>query len=408
MRRYLDMGLMHRISCASQLDDPRWTIPVLDGNGSWPVVAAWSDSETFQRAYGSFVSQAGRSLPFGLVGARLTGLRLTCDSVPPPPGSSLPRSCPSWRTCVQANGAPTLQGCLGPHDRPVNGSWLQASAEWRGRVTAYWRELYHNFSRYGDGREQLLYDKTFDEPTGHGCQYNHQLHASNCTINFLNIRARAAALHAAERGLRSAVTTELCDPANSGCRPPIGMATAKSDITLWIPNLEYVAGAPTNDTACGVPKGSQRSQYDFATDRGRGPPRRSLWWYGLSGGGFHASSNQRKCTVAEKQAEADSCHFSRPSWMIDHSAVRNRIGQWATFLYDMGGELTYSIAEGFANPGPKQHGYNGECCRVLQPTQLHRGPSFGFPLTLQSFAVLCAQTYLLACTIVHAVDGCDS
>ena len=37
-RRYLDMGLMHRISAASELDDPRWTVPTLDGNGSWPRV----------------------------------------------------------------------------------------------------------------------------------------------------------------------------------------------------------------------------------------------------------------------------------------------------------------------------------------------------------------------------------
>jgi hypothetical protein len=236
--KYLDMGLMHRISTAAHLNDPRWTIPTLDGNGSWPVVPAWSDSETFDRAYGSFVSRAGRKLPFGLVGARLTGVRLACDSVPPAAGSPLPRSCPSWGSCVDANGNPTLERCLGPHDLPVNGSWLQASDEWKGRVTAYWRELYLNFSRHGDGREKLLYDKTFDEPTGHGCHYNKQLHHSNCSINFANIRERAAALHAAEKSLRSAVTTELCDPANSGCKPPIGMETAKSDITLWIPNSE--------------------------------------------------------------------------------------------------------------------------------------------------------------------------
>jgi hypothetical protein len=119
-----------------------------------------------------------------------------------------------------------------------------------------------------------------------------------------------------------------------------------------------VAGAPIGDTACGVPHGSQRDQYDFATAGDRGP--RGLWWYGLSGGGFRASSNQRKCTAAERQAEADSCHFLRPSWIIDHSAIRNRLGQWATFLYDMHGELTWAIAEGFANPGPRVHGYNGE------------------------------------------------
>jgi hypothetical protein len=352
--KYLDMGLMHRISAASQLDDERWTIPTTDGNGTWPVVAAWNNSETFDRAYGSFVSQAGRTLPFGLTGARLTGVRLTCDSTPPAEDSSLPRGCPSWETCVDANGNPTSKRCIDGQGHPVNGSWLQASDEWKGRVTAFWRELYQNFSRHGDGREKLLYDKTFDEPTGHGCPYNRQLHHSNCTINFANIRERAAALHAAEPSLRSAVTTELCDPANSGCKPPIGMETAKSDITLWIPNLEYVAGAPVNDTACGVPKGSQRDQYNFATagDRGAG----GLWWYGLSGGGH---GPQRKCTAEEKAEEKASCHFLRPSWMIDHPATRNRIGQWATFLYNLNGELTWAIAAGFANPGPQERGYNG-------------------------------------------------
>ena len=145
------------------------------------------------------------------------------------------------------------------------------------------------------------------------------------------------------------------------------METAKSDITLWIPNLEYVAGAPATDTACGLPKGSLRDQYDFATAVGRGPG--GLWWYGLRGGGFHASSNQRKCTAAEKKYEEESCHFRRPSWMIDHPAIRNRVGQWATFLYNMHGELTYAIAAGFANPGPKYHGYNGEPawhCIIMQ------------------------------------------
>ena len=32
--------------------------------------------------------------------------------------------------------------------------------------------------------------------------------------------------------------------------------------------------------------------------------------------------------------------------MIDHTAVRNRLGQWATFLYDMHGELTLFLTFG--------------------------------------------------------------
>ena len=145
--RYLDMGLMHRISGASHLNDERWTIPAADGNGTWPVVNAWANSETFDRAYGSFM--AGRDLPFGLKAARLTGVRLTCSSTPPPAGSALPRSCPSWRTCVDTNGNPTSKGCVDGGNHQVAGSWAQASDEWKGRVTAYWRELFRNFSTAG-------------------------------------------------------------------------------------------------------------------------------------------------------------------------------------------------------------------------------------------------------------------
>ena len=61
----------------------------LKGSIVQPQVPAWSDSTAFDRAYGSFVSKAGRALPFGLVGARLTGVRLTCNSKPPLQGSNL-------------------------------------------------------------------------------------------------------------------------------------------------------------------------------------------------------------------------------------------------------------------------------------------------------------------------------
>ena len=35
--------------------------------------------------------------------------------------------------------------------------------------------------------------------------------------------------------------------------------------------------------------------------------------------------------------------------MIDHTAVRNRMMQWATFRYDMHGELLWESAAGFSN-----------------------------------------------------------
>jgi hypothetical protein len=35
------------------------------------------------------------------------------------------------------------------------------------------------------------------------------------------------------------------------------------------------------------------------------------------------------------------CGVRRPSFMVDHSAIRNRMVQWSTYLYDMHGELIW-------------------------------------------------------------------
>ena len=104
------------------------------------------------------------------------------------------------------------------------------------------------------------------------------------------------------------------------------------------------------EAACrNVPNGSQRKHYDFATRSGKG----HLWWYlaCFSDGGCCAGP-QRSCTAAEKMHGlpcSHPCLEGWPSFMIDHTAVRNRMMQWATFRYDMHGELLWESAAGFSN-----------------------------------------------------------
>ena len=45
------------------------------------------------------------------------------------------------------------------------------------------------------------------------------------------------------------------------------------------------------------------------------------------------------------------CEMGWPSYMIDHTAVRNRIHPWATYLYAIGGELYWSISYASAAGG---------------------------------------------------------
>ena len=124
--------------------------------------------------------------------------------------------------------------------------------------------------------------------------------------------------------------------------------------------MKYVAGI-SNGSSCGLPVGSQRENYDFATAQGPS----GLWWYG---GGTGRPGPQRKCTAEEKKIGIPGhgpgtvdvfCGSGWPSFIIDHPAVRNRMWQWATFLYDTHGELLYEMCAGFANPGPQDRGFNG-------------------------------------------------
>ena len=189
-KRYLDAGLMHRIS----------------GGSDMQTAERFGD---FEAQYDSFVNATGRTLPFGLSGAKLTAVRMPCDSL--------------------SSGGDHVH-C--PVFSPTNNSWANASSSWTRAVTGYWKELYQNFSRHGDGREQLLYDYSLDEPTSHCTD-------TDCHDHFAQIKARAAALHAVTPLLRSLVTTELCEfhmDAKGQCIVPSGMEDIKEDINLWVPH----------------------------------------------------------------------------------------------------------------------------------------------------------------------------
>ena len=113
-KRYLDAGLMYRIS----------------GGSAMQTALGFAD---FEEQYGSFVNKTGRDLPFGMRGARLTAVRLPCNTL--------------------GNGDGSHHGC--PVFVATNSSWANASAAWTKSVTRYWAAVYANFSRHGDGREQV-------------------------------------------------------------------------------------------------------------------------------------------------------------------------------------------------------------------------------------------------------------
>ena len=106
-----------------------------------------------------------------------------------------------------------------------------------------------------------------------------------------------------------------------------------------VPMIQFVAGRekphlPGQAFPCrGVPTGSQRHLYDFVT--ANGTKNNDLWWYlACFSDGDCCAGPQRACTAKERQ-DGISCSIpcleGWPSYMIDHTAIRNRMMQWATF-----------------------------------------------------------------------------
>ncbi len=233
----------------------------------------------FEAEYGAFLT--GRRTPFGLDNTTVTAFRL------PSP------FCNNFTKAAGGNGGGGYCG-----DAAVNAS------------VALWRALYNWADERGFAA--LLFDYTVDEP-----QYTH---------TWAELKSRGAAVHAASPALR-VLTTITMDIAES-----YGVADL---IDLWVPQINDVAvkGACYKNGLTNT-SGNQRPMYNNVS-------LRNLWWY--------QACPSHGCDGGCEEKPADpwgggywngwDCESGWPSYMIDHSTVLNRIHPWATYLYDVGGEL---------------------------------------------------------------------
>jgi hypothetical protein len=292
---YGDLALMHRVTVNNMFT----YAPQLQ---SLPP-----DFAGFEARWGTFLT--GRRLPFGLQNTTVTSFQL-----PSPFCSNFTRGGGS------GGGGPHPH----PRPRPLD-STLGSSYCGDGAVNAsiaLWRALYNWASP--KGLAGLLFDYTVDEP-----QYTH---------TWEELKSRGAAVHAASPALR-VLTTITMDIAVQ-----YGVA---DEIDLWVPQINDVAvkgtcyrNANTNAS------GNQRSMYSNVS-------LSNLWWYqacpshGCGGGCWQLPGRPS----GGGYWPGWDCETGWPSYMIDHSAVFNRIHPWATYLYSFGGELYWSISFADASEG---------------------------------------------------------
>ena len=227
------------------------------------------------------------------------------------------------------------------------------------------RSLLANFTAHG--WQDLLFDYTMDEP---------HLGRTPVSPDWQHLALVADAVHAASPNIRTLVTTEFCaefQDATGHCivPPEVAAANTSGQITLWVPMMPFVAGRsdiparggsgkPPNVHCKDVPFASQRHRYDFIQE-----PERHLWWYlACFAEGGCCAGPQWKCTSEDRVRLAGSCSvpcfLGWPNYMVDSSAIRNRMVQWATYRYDMHGELVWDTVAAFSPqlPGMGQPGNN--------------------------------------------------
>ncbi|XP_062500847.1 uncharacterized protein LOC134178077 [Corticium candelabrum] len=159
---------------------------------------------------------------------------------------------------------------------------------------SFWKEVSNYFDN--ESMSPLLYDYTFDEPKNEDA--------------WNNICDRVHNLRKANSTLKSLVTTEI----NKARRHNVSAL-----IDILVPIINYVDPKPgCNNTQ----NNTQCNSYDTC---------KYLWWY--------QSCMSHGCEREPDCNDGNGCSKDWPSYMIDRSAISNRVMSWLSYLYEMQGEL---------------------------------------------------------------------
>ncbi|MCP4895935.1 MAG: DUF4091 domain-containing protein [bacterium] len=191
---------------------------------------------------------------------------------------------------------------FGPESARVTSVQIPTIGNTNQEKVNFWQGFAQHFR--SNGWFDLLFDYTLDEPSDDPADYQ-------------AIRDRADLVHEADPDLRTLVTTDIQEA---------GPYNMEDYIDIWVPLINFMHGKPYEVCWSTEYEGDQRSDYDDLVAAGK-----DLWWY-------------QSCMSHGCGDPNDSeCYRAWPSYMIDHTAIRNRIMAWMSYRYDIRGELYYDV-----------------------------------------------------------------
>jgi hypothetical protein len=200
---------------------------------------------------------------------------------------------------------------------------IPSDGDTEAQVVAYWSAFAQHFRQ--KGWFHLLFDYTKDEPAGNAADYQ-------------EIKDRAALLNQADPDLPVLVTTDIQEA---------GPYDVEDVIDIWVPLINFIQLKPYS--VCGLQEyaGDHRPDYDGLVAAGK-----RLWSY--------QSCMSHGCD----ENLTRECDRAWPSYMVDHTAIRNRIMGWQAYRYDLSGELYFDVNYDYGNADPwvsqLQFGGNGD------------------------------------------------
>jgi hypothetical protein len=172
-----------------------------------------------------------------------------------------------------------------------------ASADTNDKKMLYWREWAKHFR--SRGWLDRLFDYVLDEPR---------------VEDYPKVVELGRLAHQADPAIRTLVTLQKT-------------AMLEGSIDLWSPLINCFEAKPGPDTYCR--ETVTRDKYDDT------PPEKKLWWY-------------QSCASHGCNIEGGAYFKGWPSYMIDDSAVSNRVMPWLAWKYRINGELYFNTDEAYS------------------------------------------------------------